>query len=299
MTSDDETPAAWTARIRDALPGLAFTTLDVETYGDDNHVLVFDRAWIVRTPRAVDDRWRFRAELKLLAALWPVSPLRVPHYEFVAADGSMGAYRMIPGVELTPPIFALLSEAAQQRALIDLARFLTVLHHLPEETIRQPDGMIQRRWSGEQHAARYRGMRRARIARVTPADMLSRFDTFHEALAVERAYIAGLAHDDLTEDHILVNASGAIVGVIDFTDAAWGDPASDFAWLWRLGEARVDTVLAHYGRAVLDPELKTRSLWNYVRFLINQIAYGDKAKWTLPPDLALAELDGHLKRLGI
>lgn len=295
----DETPAAWAARIRDSLPGIAFTTLEIESYGDDNHVLLLDRKWIVRAPRASDDRWRFAAELSLLAALAPVSPLRVPRYEFVAADGSMGAYRMIPGVELTPPIFALMSEAAQQQALIDLARFLTVLHGLPEETIRQPDGMIQRRWSGEQYAARYRGMRRARIARVTPPAMLARFDAFHEALAVERAYVAGLAHDDLTEDHILVDADGTIAGVIDFTDAAWGDPASDFAWFWRLGEARVDKVLAHYGRATLDPELKNRSLWNYVRFLINQIAYGDKAKWALPPDQALAELDGHLRHLRI
>jgi aminoglycoside phosphotransferase (APT) family kinase protein len=141
-------------------------------------------------------------------------------------------------------------------------------------------------------------MRRAKIARATPPAMLSRFDAFHEGLAVERAYIAGLAHDDLTEDHILVDADGAVAGVIDFTDAAWGDPASDFAWFWRLGEARVNTVFAYYGRAALDPELKTRSLWNYVRFLINQIAIGDKAKWTLLPDKAMAELDGHLTRLG-
>ncbi len=41
-----------------------------------------------------------------------------------------------------------------------------------------------------------------------------------------------------------------------------------------------------------------RARWNYVRFLINQIAYGDETKWNLSPDRALAELDGHLKHLG-
>jgi len=296
VTSDAQTE--WAERIRAALPGLSFTTLEIEDYGEDYHVLILDRAWVVRAPRTAEYLWRFEAELSLVATLAPVSPLPVPAYEFVAADKNMGAYRLIAGVELTPPIFALMHADAQHAALARLGRFLTVLHALPEDTIRLPDGMIQRRWSGEQYAARYRGMRRAKIVRVMPPATMARFDAFHEALAIERAYVPRLAHDDLTEDHILAGADGTLAGVIDFGDAAWGDPASDFAWFWRLGEGCVDEVLSHYGHAALDPELKQPSRWNYARFLINQIAYGDAAKWNLSPDRAEAEVGAHLRALG-
>ncbi len=284
------------SRVRDTFPRLVFAKAEFNDYGEDNVVLVLDREWIVRAPRTPEYLWRFAAELALLEALRPVSPVAVPSYEFVAPDRGMGAYRMIAGTELTPPVFALLEPQAQRSALIALGHFLSVLHGLPEETIRQPDGLIQRRWSGEQYAARYRGMRRPKIARVTPQAMLQRFDAFHAALETEEASVSRLVHDDLTEDHILVRVDGALGGIIDFSDAAIGDPAADFAWFWRLGEANLDLALAHYRWA--DPGLKTRSQWNYARFLINQIAYGDKAKWNLSPDRALVELDGHLKQLG-
>lgn len=299
MTFDDVSPEAWAARIRATLPDLSFGTLAIDDYGDDNHVLVLDGRWIVRAPRTADYRARFGAELSLLAALRPLTAVSVPHYEHVAADGSMGAYRRIDGVEMTPPIFALMDGDAQAAALAALGQFLSVLHGLPEDAIRQGDGTVQRRWSGEQYAARYRGMRRAKIARVAPPAALARFDAFHDALCEEKAYVAGLAHDDLTEDHILVAPDGTLGGVIDFSDAAWGDPSSDFAWFWRLGEAGVDGVLAHYARAALDPELKARSLWNYVRFLINQIAAGDRAKWNLSPAEAVAEIEPLLERLQV
>ncbi|MEJ0041637.1 MAG: phosphotransferase [Rhizomicrobium sp.] len=219
MTSDETTLPELVSRVRDMFPRLVFAKAELNDYGEDNVVLVLDREWIVRAPRTPEYLWRFAAELSLLEALRPVSPVAVPRYEFVAPDRSMGAYRMIPGTELTPPVFALLEPRAQRSALIALGDFLSVLHGFPEETIRQPDGMIQRRWSGEQYAARYRGMRRAKIARVTPEAMLKRFDAFHAALETQESPVSRLVHDDLTEDHILVRADGALGGIIDFSDA--------------------------------------------------------------------------------
>jgi aminoglycoside phosphotransferase (APT) family kinase protein len=299
VTSDDDIlRQELEARVRDALPGLAFTEVDLNTYGEDNYVLIIDRAWVVRIPRDETGRSRFAAELNLLAALGPVSPVPVPRYTYVAADGSMGAYRRLDGAEMTPPVFALLDGEARCAVLIQLARFLSVLHALPEATIRQPDGLVQRTWRGEQFAALYRGMRRPKIARVAPTVMLARFDAFHAAFETECPYVPRLAHGDLSDDHILVRADGTLAGIIDFTDAGWGDPAIDFSWFWRLGEANVDLVFENYVLAAQDPGLKTRAHWTFVRYLINQIAYGDQAKWNLAPDQAIAELDGHLKVLG-
>ena len=299
MTSEDDTlRKQLEERVRDTFPALTFKHAELNAYGEDNFVLELDKTWILRCPRAEDQVGRFIAELQLLEVLRDISPLPVPRYEFIAPDKSMGAYRRIEGAEMTPPLFMLLGREAQGAVLIALAKFLGVLHALPMETLRQPDGQIQRCWVGEQFAALYRGMRRAKIARVTPPDLLARFDAFHEAFENETPGPARLAHGDLSDDHILVRADGTIAGIIDFTDASWGDPAIDFAYLWRLGEDALDFVLANYARAADDPGLKQRAHWTFVRYLINQISYGTRAKWNLPPELALAELDGHLTRLG-
>jgi aminoglycoside 2''-phosphotransferase len=285
-------------RIRTALPDLPFTTAVAVDYGEDNHVAVLDGDWIVRFPRSEEQRGRFIAELNLLRALRDISHVRVPVYAHVAADQSMGAYRMIQGDELHPPVFAALDKPARYALLADLGRFLGTLHALPEKTIVQPDGFIQHTWSGEQFAALYRGMRRAKLARFVPAAAMARFDAFHEAFESIQPGVPRLAHNDLTDDHILVRESGALAGIIDFSDAAYGDPAIDFAWFWSLGEDAVDLVLSHYPLAGEDAELKVRAHWTFVRYLINQIWYGERPKWNLPLDAALVEIDGHLKRLG-
>lgn len=295
MTSDD-TRKALEERVRDTFPGLAFTSAQLSEYGEDNLVLILDKTWIVRCPRRVETAGRFVAELQLLEALRDITDVPVPRYAFVAADRSIGAYRMILGAEMTPPVFQLLKPDAQREVLVTLARFLGALHVLPDRTIAQPDGLIQRTWSGEQFAALYRGMRRAKIARVTPPDMMARFDAFHEAFEAVAPGVPRLAHNDLSDDHILV-IDDRLAGVIDFSDAAYGDPAIDFSYFWRLGEWAVDLVFANYPLASEDTGLKSRSHWTFVRFLINQIYYGDRAKWNLPPEQALAELDEHLKRL--
>lgn len=73
-----------------------------------------------------------------------------------------------------------------------------------------------------------------------------------------RAFLGGdwdfapvLVHRDLAPEHVLVDERGGVVGLIDFEDAAVGDPAIDFAGLLGfLGRDRVEVLLADYGRPV-------------------------------------------------
>jgi aminoglycoside 2''-phosphotransferase len=298
VTSDADIRPRLEARLREALPGLAYQKAELNDYGEDNHVLVLDGAWIVRFARNLEGLARFGAELRLLEQLRGASPVRVPHYELVAPDRSFGAYRLISGSEMTPTVYRALDAGKQRRLLGTVADFLTVLHRLPRELIAQPDGLIPRTFTGEQFATLYRGVRRAKIARVVDEATLAVFDSFHEAFEEVEPGIPRLAHNDLSDDHILVRGDGAIAGIIDFGDAAFGDPAIDFAYFWRLGEAAVDYVLAVYALASEDPGLKDRSHWVFVRYLINQLQYGDSVRWYLTVDETLAELEPHLARLG-
>ncbi|MBS0470875.1 MAG: phosphotransferase [Proteobacteria bacterium] len=293
MTS--ETLAALERKIRAALPALAFRHAELNDYGDDNRIVVLDGHWVVRIPRNDEYRARFAAELNLLDALSGHAPVPVPAYEHIAADKSLGAYRLIDGREMTPPVFDALPVLAKNNVLTSLGRFLTVLHRLPAETIGQPDGHIPEAWHGPQFTMLYRALRRASLAERVDAQWLARFDAFHDAFALETAGPPRLVHHDISDDHILI-AGNTVAGIIDFSDAAFGESAIDFAWFWRLGEREVDTVLEAYDKA--DDGLRSRSRWTYVRFVINQISHGDKAKWKLSIDALLAELAPHLKILG-
>jgi len=298
VTSEDDIRRPLEARLRNEIPGLAFQHAELNDYGEDNLVLVLDGTWIVRFARTIDGLAKFGSELRLLEQLRGVSPVPVPNYEYVAPDRSFGAYRLIAGHEMTPVVYRGLGVERQRGVLGALAGFLTVLHRLPRDLIAQPDGLVPSTFSGEQFAALYRAVRRAKIARVVGAATLARFDAFHEAFEKIEPGLPRLAHNDLSDDHILVGDDRSLAGVIDFGDAAFGDPAIDFAWFWRLGEPALDFVLTVYGLTPEDPGLKLRARWVFVRYLINQLHYGEGARGYLPVEQALAELEPHLKVLG-
>lgn len=285
------------ARIRSTFPTLAYREAVLNTYGEDNYVVLLDGLWVVRMPRSDAQLGRFAAELRLLETLRDRVAVQVPHYEYVAE--ALGAYRLIEGREMTPPLYRSLPASRQREVLADLGAFLSVLHALPESAIAQTDGTVQQSWPPAMFAAYYRGMHREKIAAAVSASWLARFDAFHDAFEKTALGPARLVHGDLSDDHILLDAQGRMAGVIDFTDAGLGDAAIDFAYVWRLGESAVDMVLADYALATDDPGVKARARWTFVRYLINQIAYGDRAKWNLSVDQALAELEPHLKWCGV
>lgn len=296
--SDDPTLDELTARIREVFPRLEFSTAELIGTGDDNLVVVLDGERIARFPRKAEYHGRFAAELNLLSRLAPVSPLRVPLYESVSPDRSVGIYQRIEGRQMTRDVFWTMTPADHKGVLSALASFLSVLHALPAETIAQPDGSVARTWSGAQFAALYRDVRRPVIARVVSKRTLERFDAFHLAFESVELGPARLAHNDLSDDHILVDGT-KVAGIIDFSDAAYGDPAIDFAWFWRLGEANVDALLGDYRFASDDPLLKARSHWVFVRYMINHFWYSADGTLSLSTEQWLAELEPHLKKLGL
>lgn len=72
-------------------------------------------------------------------------------------------------------------------------------------------------------------------------------------------------HNDLGAEHVLLDSeSGALAGVIDWSDAVHDDPARDFALVWAdLGWDIIEGVLAAYvrGGGVVDPGLVERARW--------------------------------------
>jgi len=82
-----------------------------------------------------------------------------------------------------------------------------------------------------------------------------------------------LVHNDLLSGHILI-ARGRVTGIIDWTDAGFGDPAADFAGLahWA-GSRALEEALSAYGHPI-DPGLPARARYAALCVGIFDLDYG-------------------------
>jgi len=216
----------------------------------------------------------YAKERRLLPALRARLPLPIPDPQWVAGPSSafpfgVIGYPLLPGRPLAP---ADLMRGAVGRIMTDLAAFLRALHRVPPAEVAALGlpGPTDR-------AARWEQMR-ARTLPVVQAALSA-----DEAAAVARwwdrlladplmgDYRPVLHHGDLWYENLLVDqAATRLTGVVDFEDAAVGDPAQDFATLLHLGESFAAQVITAYQAAGggLDPTFAHRRwrLWELREF---------------------------------
>jgi aminoglycoside 2''-phosphotransferase len=287
-------------RIRTEFPRLSFSRARLIEAGDDHAVLVLDRKWVFRFPRNAVYRKAFAEELRLLAALQGRTTVRIPVYSYLSRAGDFGGYRLIPGREMTTGRFARLSAAQKNKAIGMLARFLATLHRLDPHVL--PARRAREPWSGDalpQYQHRYRKARRQVIARFAPRDALKQIDGFYDPFVQACGNVPSrrVIHGDISDEHILLDGErGAISGVIDFGDAAVGDPAYDLCFFWAYGDAVARALYAQYGLHD-DPRLFGRSRWHYGRYMIDRLFYALRENDGRDAAAALKALRRHLPEL--
>jgi aminoglycoside 2''-phosphotransferase len=281
-------------RIRRAFPDLAFERAALIDHGEDHRVIVLDGAWVFRFPREADYLATFPAELSLLATLSARSPLPIPFYHWVAPDRSFGGYRLIEGEALTTARFEGLERKAQEAMTAELAAFLRALHELPHDVLRTADGdpPTDENWHQDQ-VTDYFARRRPALARMIDDRLLSRLDRAHEiypTLAPEHRVVI---HGDFSPAHILVAPDVyRLAGVIDFGDAALGDPAYDFTVFHGLADWAPALALEVYGDN--SEAMLIRSAFSYIRYAVAR--HGDSEA---APSEATAAIERALRRVGL
>jgi phosphotransferase family enzyme len=174
-----------------------------------------------------------RAEGDLLAVVGPRVSIAVPVPLFVDEELGVLAYPLLPGRPLLDrPLLdrPLLGRPPAPGTARQLGIFLTELHSVDVALVASlvPDEPAD------------------------PGDWLADLTGTPELLAVLRANVPppgarrALAHADLGAEHLL-EVSGVLTGVLDWSDAAVTDPALDFARLLRdFGPEFLSSVLAAY-----------------------------------------------------
>jgi aminoglycoside phosphotransferase (APT) family kinase protein len=201
------------------------------------------------------------AESRLLTSVAAVSPVPVPRPIFADAERGCLAYPKLDGTPLLhapPPADGGAAVARTLSALIAALQAATPLLAPLVEDDRTPPA----EWLAE-----------ARTLWPSVRPLVP--PSFHPAVA---AFLAGpppadapvrvFAHNDLGIEHVLVSASGAVTGVIDWSDAAVADPARDVALLYRdLGPAAL----------LADGAVRERAVFHARCGAIEDLAYGEPA----------------------
>jgi aminoglycoside phosphotransferase (APT) family kinase protein len=212
-------------------PDLARLPLSLLDEGWDNVMFRLGEGLVVRLPRraaAVPLIDREQAWLPRLAGLLPLA-VPAPVRRGGPGEGYPWRWSVVPWIEgesadLAPP------DAGEARTF---GRFLTALHQAsPPDAPRNPVRGVPLRTRREMVEARA-----ARIEAATGALAPALRRLWDEALATPMDEADRWLHGDLHARNVLV-AQGRLAGVIDWSDMAAGDRATDLAAIWGLFDSR-------------------------------------------------------------
>jgi aminoglycoside 2''-phosphotransferase len=238
-------------RIRQLLPDLQITQVDVNNEGLVNDVVILNREIIVRFPKADWANAALKQETAILDLVRQHVEMPVPYFEPRGEDFVM--YHMIPGEPLHRHDILRMNEDGQNHIAQQLATFLRQLHAISVGEIQQHGiGASEAQRNSEAWLKLYDDVQRELfplMMKSTQAWVHQQFEPVLRDRAWIEDYPPALIHADLAQYHIL-QAAGAINGVIDFGVGGVGDPAFDYSNLINVyGESFLRRV------AAFDPQI--------------------------------------------
>ncbi len=285
--STDPTVAAALHALRQHAPDLPLRSWRPITHGWDSLVLVLvldetsGPATIARFARRPEIAAQFRMEAALLPALAPTLPVPVPrfiHVHLPASGLAFVAYPLLPGDPLSSLAAAPAAPAAPRLAA-QIGAFLDALHRFPPALASALSGLpaaTPADWRRE-YTDFYAWVRAAVSPLLEPHERAAVAALWERFLVDDTsfAFTPALIHRDLAAEHILYDpAAAALTGVLDWGDAAVGDPALDFTGLLAdLGAPFAETALAAYSRPI-DPAFRRRMAFYRNVIPFHQLRFG-------------------------
>lgn len=233
-------------------------------------------SWIVRAPLRPDVLERAAAERRTLEHVGSRLPVAVPQWRIFSPE--VIAYPRLAGepaavVDLSAGCYVWRFDHLAPPApfISSVARALAALHRIELEGT----GLAVKR-SPEVRAEYASRMAHAREVLSIPPAVWQRWQAWLED---DRSWPEHpvLVHGDLHPAHILVDESHRVSGIIDWTEAHGGDPATDFALLFAtLGEATLAVLLQEYAaagaRTWQEMQAHVAAMWSAYPVMIAEFA---------------------------
>jgi aminoglycoside phosphotransferase (APT) family kinase protein len=255
------------------MPGYSVDAVVPFGEGADNVAYEVNGDLVVRFSKEPDPVRRARRVQREALLLWTVadiSPVPVPVPIFTVAEEGCLAYFKIFGVPLLDlPADLRLTHGHSVGS--EMGALLAALHAVPLEQMADLVGTDRTspvEWRDDA-ASSFRT-----VADHVPAAYHAPVEAFLVAPPPEDGGRDVFSHHDLGIEHILFDpATSAISGVLDWSDAAFADPAYDFGLILRdLGPVALDAAFTGYGRD--DPGLRERAVFYARCRVFEDLAYG-------------------------
>ena len=260
------------AIIRRQFPLLAARSVHGLGEGSDHWAFEVDGQWVFRFPKHAGGGETLLSEAMLLSWLAPHLPLPVPAPPFIGQptlpfpEAFTGAAKLegTAGLRCPTPDLAEVGRS--------LGYFLRILHA-------QNTAEAQRLGLGLDFDPTFADWQEDALA-----DAAASADAGHLPDAEKWRRVLGqppasppqrfaVLHADLAAEHVLLGERGEITGILDWADAALGDPARDLAGLigWG-GRTMLDAALGEYG--TVDVGCVRRAVWYAACRAVADIAFG-------------------------
>jgi aminoglycoside 2''-phosphotransferase len=256
--------------------------------GWDFQVFEVDANWLFRFPKREESAARLMKEYRLLSDLKEWVSLPVPDYQYFRESHEGSSWPFAGHIKIlgTP---ADVAEAVNWPSVArQLGLFLAELHAYPVDRAREAgvpeekDRLMQWRDESLTSLDGVAGLPvdRRDLSSYLENDVPGHFDDSPR-----------LVHNDLWAEHILIDPhTRSASGIIDWGDAAIGDPAVDLAgvYAWH-GEQGLRDVLTHY-TGTLDPDIIGRARYLATCLAIRNLKLGldlGHAQWVRAGQKAL------------
>lgn len=220
------------------------------------HVVLADTqdgtSWVLRIPRRQDGWDAAVKEKAILELVGPRLPVATPHWEIFSRE--LIAYKRLPGApagtidpEAKCYVWEIDAGNVPESYCDSLARVAVQLHQTSHDAARKAGLRVFT--PDEVRANLFDRMNKVRATFGVGEQLWKRWQAWIHNDVLWPKHSA-LVHGDLHAGHTLVNRSGSVTGVIDWTEAHVTDPAEDFTpYLAVFGEKALERFIAAYGAA--------------------------------------------------
>lgn len=202
--------------------------------------------WVVRAPRRADVVESARVEARVLTVVRPaLAPIAAPDWRVSAAD--VIAYPRLSGT----PAVTIVDDAPQWNIIDPAAPSPVFLESLASALVALRRISVERATEGGVPVVTIDGVRAelaraAETARPALEPSAALWERWQRWLAEDATWPERVAvtHGDLHPGHLLLEAGGALTGILDWTEGKISDPGIDFAMVYGcFGEAAMMEVI--------------------------------------------------------
>jgi aminoglycoside 2''-phosphotransferase len=263
MSDPAVSPQELLGKIVSCFPEVQWGTYRYIDEGWDHGVIILDNNLVFRFPLDQEYQALLEHEIAILEFLRGKVAVRIPRYRYVAPAHAFAGYDIIPGTQLTTPVFNNLAPDDYDCLVTQIADFLSVLHTL--DTHVEPISSTSPSYLPDDQAEVRKSVQKDLLPILNPEDyrIVQEIMTTTDNLLLQ-TLPAVFIHNDLYGRHMLWDEQAKRLGVIDFSDRCLGDPAVDFNELYEFGAQFVHDVYRHYTGPKDDNFLERA--WKYQRW---------------------------------